>query len=175
MTKKNLLKEFVSYLVVIVAAVAFSLIIRIFIFEPYIVPTPSMEDVLLIEDKVIVNKLAYRFGSVEREDLVVFHSPTESGKELVKRAIGLPGDEITLTNEGRIYVNGELLDEGYVTANSEIIYENKTVVLSSDEYFVMGDNRNNSLDSRYFGPIREKDIFGKLVFIYWPPQRIKRL
>jgi len=175
MTKKNILKEFIGYLVVVVAAVAFSLTVRIFVFEPYIVPTPSMEPVLLVEDKVIVNKLAYRFGEVERGDLVVFHSPVEQGKELVKRAIGLPGDEVTLTTEGNIYINGTLLDEEYIAQDAGIVYENKTLILSSDEFFVMGDNRNNSLDSRYFGPIKEKDIFGKLVFIYWPPQRIKRL
>lgn len=85
MTKKNKLKEFLGYLIVVVIAVAFSLTLRTFIFEPFIVPTPSMEPTLLVGDKVIVNKLSYRWGKIGRGDLVVFYSPTEPGKELVKK------------------------------------------------------------------------------------------
>ncbi len=175
MAKKKILREFVGYLVVIVSAVAVSLTIRIFIFEPFIVPTPSMEPTLLSEDKVIVNKLSYKFGSVQRGDLVVFHSPVERQKDLVKRAVGLPGDSIKLTENGEVFINSILLEEEYIALDANIVYSNETFELSSGEYFVMGDNRNNSLDSRYFGPIRQENIFGKLVVIYWPPHRIKRI
>lgn len=175
MTKKNKLKEFLGYLIVVVIAVAFSLTLRTFIFEPFIVPTPSMEPTLLVGDKVIVNKLSYRWGKIGRGDLVVFYSPTEPGKELVKRAIGLPGEEITLTTEGQILINGQNMEENYFTPPSNTSYQNQTIILGQEEYFVMGDNRQNSLDSRYFGPIPKSIIFGKLVFIYWPPNRLRAI
>lgn len=174
MTKKRAFREFISYLVVIMIAVAFSLTIRIFVFEPFVVPTPSMEPALLVEDKVIVNKLSYRFAQVKRGDLVVFRSPTGEGKDLVKRAVGLPGEEITLTLDGEVYVNGHLLYEEYVL-DSNTVYNDDSIILSDDEFFVLGDNRNNSLDSRFFGPVDQKEIFGKLVIIYWPPHRIKKV
>ncbi|MCG9478817.1 MAG: signal peptidase I [Actinomycetia bacterium] len=175
MGQKKIVKEFLGYLVVVIAAVAISLTIRIFVFEPFIVPTPSMEPTLLVGDKVIVNKLAYRFGEISRGDLVVFNSSAEPEKELVKRAIGLPGEEVTLTNEGQIIINGQPIEETYLVHDNSGSYQNQTYKLGPDQYFVMGDNRKNSLDSRYFGPILNTDIFGELVIIYWPPSRIKHL
>lgn len=168
--KNKILKEFLRYAIVILAAIISATLIRIFIFEPFIVPTPSMEPNLKVGDRVIINKLAYKFGAVKREDIVAFHSPLEQ-KDLVKRVIAVEGDEITLTSEGEIFISGEKISESYLPANQNLYYVNQTIVVGEGEVFVMGDNRNNSFDSRFFGTIAEDDIFGEFVIIYWPPSR----
>ncbi len=168
--KDKILKEFLRYAVVILAAIISATLIRIFIFEPFIVPTPSMEPNLKVGDRVIINKLAYKFGTVKREDIVAFHSPLEQ-KDLVKRVIAVEGDGITLTSEGEIFISGEKISESYLPSNQNIYYVNQIIVVGEGEVFVMGDNRNNSFDSRFFGTVAEDDIFGELVVIYWPPSR----
>ncbi len=167
---KRIFRELLIYILIIFVAVISAVLIRVFIFEPFIVPTPSMEPSLKVGDKVIVNKLAYKFGNVERGDIVAFHSPVEE-KDLVKRAVAVEGDEITLTTEGEIFINGEKNIENYLPADQNISYLNQTVIVGKNEVFVMGDNRNNSFDSRFFGTISEEDIFGEFLIIYWPPSR----
>ncbi len=168
---KKITREVIGYLIAIISAVVLAILIRTFIFEPFIVPTPSMEQTLMVGDKVIINKLSYNFTDVERGDVIAFHSPIEEGKELVKRAIAIEGDDISLTSEGEIFINGERLDEGYLPDGQDIKYLNQVITVGEDEVFVMGDNRNNSFDSRFFGNISEDKIFGKFVIIYWPPSR----
>jgi len=107
---------------------------------------------------------------MKRGDIVAFHSPLEK-KDLVKRVIAIEGDEITLTTEGEIFINGEKIVENYLPADQDIFYINQTVTVGKNELFVMGDNRNNSFDSRFFGTISEDDVFGELVMIYWPSSR----
>jgi len=167
---KKILKEFLLYAIVILAAVILATLIRIFIFEPFEVHDICMEPNLRVGDKVIINKLAYKFGTVGRGDIVAFHFLLEQ-KDLVKRVIAVEGDEITLTSEGEIFISGEKISESYLPANQNIFYINQTIVVGEGEIFVMGDNRNNSFDSRFFGTIAEDDIFGKFVLIYWPPSR----
>ena len=168
--KRKIFKEFLIYAVIVLAAVVSATLIRIYILEPFIVPTPSMEPMLVVGDKVIINKLAYKFGSVKRGDIIAFHSPLEE-KDLVKRVIAIEGDEITLTTEGEIFINGEKIVEDYLPSDQDISYINQTVNVGKNELFVMGDNRNNSFDSRFFGTIPEDDVFGEFVIIYWPPSR----
>jgi len=168
--KRIILREFLSYAIVILTAVVLATLVRVFIFEPFIVPSPSMDPTLMVGDKVIINKMSYKFDSIERGDIVAFHSPLE-GKDLVKRAVAVEGDEIILTNEGEIYINGEKITEDYLPADQDISYINQTVTLGEDEVFVMGDNRNNSFDSRFFGVIPEENIFGEFMIVYWPPAR----
>ncbi len=168
--KKKIFKEFLIYALVVLAAVVSATLIRVFVIEPFIVPTPSMEQSLNVGDKVLINKLSYKFTSVKRGDIVAFHSSIEE-KDLVKRVIAIEGDEITLTSEGEIYINGEKIIEEYLPGSQNISYINQTVNIGEDKVFVMGDNRKNSLDSRFFGAISEKDIFGKFIIIYWPPSR----
>jgi len=170
--KTNFFKEFLSYFFIIILAIVFSISVRIFIFEPFIVPTPSMEPTLLVGDKVIVNKLAYKTASIKKGDLVVFHSSI-IGKDLVKRAIALEGDKITLTDNGDIYINKKKIAEDYLPEDYNITYSNQTLIVKEGKVFVMGDNRNDSYDSRYFGPISEEEIFGKVVFIYLPLSRLR--
>ena len=168
---KKITREVIGYVIAIISAVVLAILIRTFIFEPFIVPTPSMEPTLMVGDKVIINKLSYRFTDIERGDVVAFHSATEDDKELVKRVIAVEGDEISLTNEGEIFINGEKLDEHYIPDDQDIKYLNEVRTIGQGEVFVMGDNRNNSFDSRFFGNIPEDKIFGEFVIIYWPPSR----
>ena len=168
---KKIAREVIGYLIAIISAVILAILIRTFIFEPFIVPTPSMEPTLMVGDKVIINKLSYNFTDIERGDIIAFHSPIEEDKELVKRAIAVEGDEISLTSEGEIFVNGERIEEDYLPGEEDIKYLNQVITVGEDEIFVMGDNRNNSFDSRFFGNIGEDRVFGEFVIIYWPPSR----
>jgi signal peptidase I len=164
-------REILGYVAAIISAVIVAVLIRVFILEPFIVPTPSMEPTLMVNDKVIINKLSYRFSPIKRGDIIAFHSTTDGKKELVKRAIAVEGDTVVLTSEGEVYVNGENIDEYYLPDGLSVSYLNQEVTLGQDEIFVMGDNRNNSFDSRYFGTINESSVFGEFLVIYWPPSR----
>ncbi|MBN2073165.1 MAG: signal peptidase I [Actinobacteria bacterium] len=168
---KNIAQEIIGYLIAVICAVILAVLIRVFILEPFIVPTPSMEPTLMVGDKVIINKLSYRFGPVKRGDIIAFRSPLEEGKDLVKRAIGIEGDRITLTSEGELYVNDEKIEEDYLQPSQDITYINQVIDVGRDEIFVMGDNRNNSFDSRFFGTISGEDVFGEMLVVYWPPSR----
>jgi signal peptidase I len=167
----RVIHEVLGYIIAIISAVILAILIRIFVFEPFIVPTPSMEPTLMVGDRVIINKLSYKFGIVERGDIVAFNSTIEEDKDLVKRVIGLEGDEIMLTHEGLIFVNGEKIMEKYLISGENIEYLNETFEVGENEIFVMGDNRNNSFDSRYFGMIPEENVFGEFLIVYWPPSR----
>ncbi|MCL5069336.1 MAG: signal peptidase I [Actinobacteria bacterium] len=169
--KKNIFREFLGYFIVAIIAAVFSITLRIFIIEPYIVPTPSMTPTLLVGDKVIVYKLEYKLKPVRRGDIVAFYSPIEK-KNLVKRVIGLSNEEITLTKSGDILINDKKISESYLPDNISPSYEDKSYKINKNELFVMGDNRNNSADSRVFGPISLDRVFGKIVFIYSPFSRI---
>lgn len=169
--KRNIFRELLGYFIVAIIAAVFSITLRIFIIEPYIVPTPSMTPTLLVSDKVIVYKLEYKLKTVKRGDIIAFYSPLEK-KNLVKRAIGLENEEITLTRSGDVLINGKKISEPYLPDNVAASYEDKSYKINENELFVMGDNRNNSADSRVFGPISLDKIFGKIIFIYGPFSRI---
>ena len=169
--KKNIFKELLGYLIVAAIAAIISIGLRIFVIEPFIVPTPSMSPTLLVGDKVIVNKLEYKFKEVKRGDIVAIYSPLEK-KNLVKRVIGLEGEEISFNIDGQVFINGDEILEPYLPEGFIVSYENKSYKIGDNEYFVMGDNRNNSADSRVFGPISTDNIFGKVIFIYGPVSRI---
>jgi len=172
-TNKSFGREVLSYFIVIVIAALISILFRVFLFEPFIVPTPSMETTLMVKDKVIVDKVSYKITGIKRGDIIVFHSPVTEGKDLVKRAIAFEGETIMLGTDGVIYINGKPIEKDYYTSNAPPAYTGQTYKIGKNEIFVMGDNRDNSYDSRYFGPIQKTDIFGKVLMIYWPPSRIK--
>ncbi len=165
-------REFLSYVLVIICAIIVSVLFRIFIFEPFIVPTSSMEPTLMINDKVIVNKFSYKFFGIKRGEIIVFHSPVENNKDLVKRVIAIEGEIVRLEPDGSIYINDKKLENDYYNKNEKPVYSGQVYEIGKDEIFVMGDNRNDSYDSRYFGPIKEDKVFGKVFLIYWPPSRI---
>lgn len=124
----------------------------------------SMENTLHPGNAVLVNRLAYRFNLPERGDIIVFDPPFESPEPYIKRVIGLPGDEISI-REGTVYLNGTAIPEPYLRERPAA---RGTWLVPEGAVFVMGDNRNNSSDSRNWGPVPESNIIGRAVFIYWP-------
>lgn len=127
----------------------------------------SMEPTLRSGEFVIVNKLAYKFGVPAQGDIVVFHFPRDPEQEYIKRVIGLPGDQVNIS-QGKVYVNDRLIDEPYIAAQPT--YEGNWIVPEA-HLFVLGDNRNNSSDSHNWGTVPQEYVVGKAVFIYWPPEQ----
>lgn len=125
----------------------------------------SMEPTLHSGEFVIVNKLTYKLGQPEIGDVVVFHYPRDPEQEYIKRVIGLPGDQVLVT-DGKVYINGQMLEEDYI--NSPPAYQ-ATWEVPEDSIFVLGDNRNNSADSHSWGPVPLNYVVGKAVLVYWPP------
>lgn len=125
----------------------------------------SMEPTLHSGEFVIVNKLTYKLGQPEIGDVVVFHYPRDPEQEYIKRVIGLPGDQV-LISDGKVYINGQMLEEDYI--NSPPAYQ-ATWEVPDDSLFVLGDNRNNSADSHSWGPVPLNYVVGKAVLVYWPP------
>ena len=167
--------------VIILVAVLAALGLRAFVVQPYFIPSGSMEPTLQINDKVLVNKLSYDFHSVHRGDIIVFKKPpndtSEGVKDLIKRVIGLPGETIWSGPNGEIFVNGQLIKQPWLTAQAQTDPGPpvpKTVIPKGD-YFVMGDNRGDSSDSRVFGPISGHLIVGRAFLRVWPLSRLGTL
>lgn len=170
--KKIVLKEIKSSVIFILQVVVIAFLITNFIGQRTVVDGESMENTLQDGDNLIVDKISYRFTDPERFDIIVFpHMNGDVEEYYIKRIIGVPGDFIRIDEEGTIYINEEPLDESY---GKEVIVNPGTAidgrVLRDEEYFVLGDNRNNSMDSRYesVGVIYEDDIIGKAVFRIYP-------
>jgi len=158
-------KAFLRDLAVTVLTVVFVLV---FIVQPVRVEGTSMLPRLHDGERIFVNKFIYRFESIERGDIVVFWYPNDPSKSFIKRVIGLPGETISIRN-GVVYANGQPLDEPYLDASFHTRRENLSPVYVRDHhYFVLGDNRDSSNDSRQWGLVPEKYIYGKAIFRYWP-------
>ncbi len=125
----------------------------------------SMEPSVHPGQYVLVDKVSYRLGRPQRGDVIVFNYPLATDRDFIKRIIGLPGEAVTIAG-GVVSVNGQPIDEPYIAAPSAA---SGSWMLSADEYFVMGDNRNSSSDSRSWGPLARQYLIGKAVLIYWPP------
>ena len=150
----------------LISAVASVLIIT-FLYQPVRVEGTSMLPRLEDRDRLFINKFVYRISSIDRGDVVVFHYPRDPEKSYIKRVIALPGDRLRI-NRGQVWVNGERLSEPYVP---EIYRDNRSmaeIVVPEGSYFMMGDHRSISSDSREFGPVERSLIYGKAVFVYWP-------
>jgi signal peptidase I len=125
----------------------------------------SMQPTLHPDQYVLVDKVSYRIGDPQRGDVVVFQYPLATERDFIKRVIGLPGEAVSVAN-GAININGQPLNEPYIAAPPA--YTN-TWVLGPDEYFVLGDNRNNSSDSHNWGPLKRQYLIGRAIAVYWPP------
>jgi signal peptidase I len=164
----------------IVLLVAFALVfglVRPFIVQTFYIPSESMIPTLEVGDRIFVNKFVYRFSEPERGDIVVFKSTEGRDDDLIKRVIALPGDHVALY-EGELYVNFERLDEPYVKyPYTQATFGNSLGALTVPEgqILVLGDNRTNSRDSRFFGPVSMDSIEGEAFAIFWPPSRISLL
>ena len=179
--------------VLIIVAFILALAIKAVAFAPFYIPSGSMRPTLQEGDRILVNKISYRLHDPGRGDVVVFEQgdignpnflrriwntvseglgrPPEGSRDLVKRVIGLPAETIEVRTDG-VYVNGAKLNEPWLRAGINMGITKAPQVIPAGHYFVMGDNRANSSDSRVFGPVPEREIVGKAMFLVWPPSRI---
>ena len=190
--KKSTLREYFESIVI---AVILALFIRTFVVQAFKIPTGSMEETLLIGDHLLVNKFVFGpaatgaerallpIGTIKRRDVLVFKYPEEPSRDFIKRVIGLPGETVELRDK-KVYINGTALDEPYVhflsppsgpselheVTSFDVRERYGPVTVPPDHYFMMGDNRDNSQDSRYWGFLPRENIKGKSLVIYWSYQ-----
>ena len=174
----------IEWVVLIAAALVIAFLIKTFLFQAFYIPSGSMEPTLEIGDRVLVNKLSYDFHDVHRGDIVVFVAPksARSGgiSDLVKRVIGLPGEVVTGRPDGDVYINGHRLNEPYLPKDTPTTFSdvppfcgrppdgNPGCVVPQGRVFVLGDNRTESKDGRFFGSISESSIVGRVFLRIWP-------
>jgi signal peptidase I len=172
-----LLKEWVEP---ILLAVILALIIRTFFFQAFKIPTGSMRPTLLEKDRVLVNKILYRFREPARGDIVVFRYPVDGKRDFIKRLAALPGETIEI-RAGKVLINGTPVDESspfrkfyyYNREDWEFGGEDDKIQVPQDAYFVLGDNSAQSSDSRNWGFVPKKNMVGKAFMVYWPPKRVR--
>jgi signal peptidase I len=155
-------------------SLAISAFIIIFLYQPVKVEGTSMMPGLEDQERIFVNKFVYRWEPIQRGDIIVFRYPRDPSKSYIKRVIGVAGDHIRIEN-GQVYVNDEALDEDYVPSEYADARSYPEVVVPQNSYFVLGDHRTMSNDSRDFGAVNERFIYGKAVFGYWPMEKLGRL
>jgi len=151
-----------------------SAFIIIFAYQPVKVEGTSMMPGLTDQERIFINKFVYRWEAIDRGDVVVFRYPYDHNKSYIKRVVAVPGDTVEIT-DGDVFVNGQKLIEPYVPANFRDERSYSARVIPPDSYFVLGDHRNLSSDSRDFGPVSRDLIFGKAVFAYWPANKLGKL
>ena len=178
----------VEWVVVVAAAVLVALVIKTFVMQAFYIPSASMEPTLLTNDRVLVNKLSYRLHQVNRGDIIVFERPTMEGgdqiTDLIKRVVGLAGEQLFFEDD-RVHINGRTLDEPYLPAGTvtqlapkELAFEGRQCTraepctVPQGSVWVLGDNRTNSQDSRYIGPVSLDVVIGRAFVTIWPPSRI---
>lgn len=171
---KSAIREYIEALVI--SLVLAGLIIA-FIAQSFLVEGSSMEPSFHHGQRLLVEKVSYRFGEPKRGQVVVFRYPGDQRRKFIKRVIGLPGDEIAIQN-GFLYINGLRLEEDYINGPTYGTYSAPTygpVLVPEGHYFVLGDNRRNSDDSRYpdVGFVPKKNLVGRALFVYWPLNQIR--
>ena len=158
----------------LLVSLAIAAFIIIFLYQPVKVEGTSMMPGLEDQERIFVNKFVYRWEPIQRGDIVVFRYPRDTSKSYIKRVIGVAGDRIRIES-GQVFVNGEALDEDYVPSEYADARSYPEVTVPANSYFVLGDHRTMSNDSRDFGPVNERYIYGKAVFGYWPMEKLGRL
>ena len=161
-----------EWAVVLVGAVLVALLLRASLFQAFYIPSESMETTLLTNDRVLVNKVSYHLHDIHRGDVIVFARPDEEPgeiRDLIKRVIALPGETVEASGNS-IYINGQRLHEPYLDVGIETDDFGPTVV-PEGEVFVMGDNRGDSFDSRWFGTVDEERVIGRAFVLFWPVGR----
>lgn len=151
----------------VLISVAASVLIIMFLYQPVRVEGTSMLPRLEDHDRLFINKFVYHFASIHRGDVVVFHYPRDPVKSYIKRVIAVPGDRLRI-DRGKVIVNGEAVKEPYVPEEYRDTKSMPELIVPEDEYFMMGDHRSISSDSREFGPVDRDLIYGKAAFVYWP-------
>lgn len=176
--RPGIIRRFVNLVVCIAIVLAAAWGIRSFVIEPFEVPSASMETTIMTGDRLFAEKVSYHFSEPKAGDIVVFSDPQVPSRVLVKRIIATEGQTVNLVN-GYVYVDGVKLSEPYTQGLSYPLSKTASNVslsfpctIPAGEVWVMGDNRENSSDSRYFGPVDSDSIFGKAFVTYWPINRI---
>jgi signal peptidase I len=158
----------------LIVSLAISAFIIVFIYQPVKVEGTSMMPSLDDQERIFVNKFVYRLEPISRGDIVVFRYPRDPSKSYIKRVIGAAGDRIRI-DSGQVYVNGEAIEEDYVPPAYADARSYPETVVPAECYFVLGDHRSMSNDSRDFGPVNQSYIYGKAVFGYWPMDKVGRV
>jgi signal peptidase I len=173
---KKLSSFFLDVLEVFVFAIAIFLFVYLLVLQPHKIKGASMEPNFPDGEYLLTDKLSYRFGEPERGDVVVFEAPRTDGEEFIKRIIGLPSETVSIM-DGKIYINNQKLQETYLsttllTGSGSFLTEGKKIVVPDEKYFVLGDNRSASSDSRMWGFVSKDKITGRAFVIYWPPPEV---
>jgi signal peptidase I len=155
----------------LIISIGISFFFIIFLYEPVKVEGTSMLPGLQDQERIFINKFVYRWEPISRGDIVVFRYPRDTSKSFIKRVIAVGGDRIVI-DKGRVYLNGRLLREPYVPREYVDMRSTNEIVVPDGEFFVMGDHRSMSDDSRDFGPVDDTYITGKAVFVYWPMDKL---
>ena len=158
----------------LVLSLGISAFIIIFLYQPVKVEGTSMMPSLQDQERIFVNKFVYRLEPIERGDIIVFRYPRDPSKSFIKRVIGISGDHIRI-EQGEVFVNGRALQEDYVPGAYSDERSYPEIVVPPNSYFVLGDHRSMSNDSRDFGPVDVSFTYGKAVFGYWPMDKMGRL
>lgn len=151
-------------------ALLLAMFIVVFVYQPVKVEGTSMLPALTDQERIFINKFVYHFEPIHRGDVVVFWYPLDTSKSFIKRVIGLPGETVEIRG-GHVYVDGREVREPYILPRYLDDSSYPPVRVPPDEYYVMGDHRDSSNDSRVFGPVPQRYIYGKAVFAYWPMTR----
>jgi len=166
-TGNNLRKEIRVWSRDLLIAIGLALVIIVFLYQPVKVEGTSMAPLLSDQERIFINKFVYRFEPIQRGDVVVFWYPLDHSKSFIKRVVGLPGETVEI-RQGALYVNGKNVAEPYVPPQYEDLSDFGPVRVPKDSFFVLGDHRVSSNDSRVFGPVPSRYIYGRAVFAYWP-------
>jgi signal peptidase I len=166
----GILAEFRGWLKDILLAVVIAFLMVVFLYQPVKVEGTSMQPELLDQERIFVNKFVYHFEEIHRGDIVVFWYPKDPSKSFIKRVLGVPGDVVSI-REGQVYINGQLVEERYVPQGYQDVDSYPPVRVREGYYYVLGDHRNASNDSRSWGLVPRKYIYGKAVFRYWPVEK----
>ena len=161
--EKSVIREFLEMAVI---AAVLAILIKTFIAGNYYVPSGSMEPTIITNDKVIVTNFSYYLNEPERGDVIVFEYPEDRTKDYIKRCIGLPGETVEF-KDSKLYVNGEQIEEPYLPEGLEFD-DYGPITVPEDSFFMCGDNRNHSADSRVWGFLPDELIIGKAQVVYWP-------
>ncbi|MBE0429244.1 MAG: signal peptidase I [Thermoleophilia bacterium] len=167
-------RSFLEIVGILAGAVALAFVLQAYLVKPFQIPSESMEPTIGPGDRILVNRLAYRYGTIERGDVIVFKSPQDPDVDFVKRVIAVAGDTVEV-KQGLVILNGEPLIEPYVQAPDSSTFPSRQI--PEDAVFVMGDNRRNSDDSRFWQPpwLPLDNVIGEAFIKYWPPERIGTL
>lgn len=175
--KHNVVRDFFELVILVAAAFAIALLLRTYVCEPFVIPSASMSSTLQIGDRVLGEKITYRSEEPKVGDIVTFTNPEDPSQILIKRVIATAGQTVEL-RDGIVYIDGVALSESYTAGKKSYPIDSHATTLDADiEYpytvpegciWVMGDNRTNSLDSRYFGAIPISSVTSKAVFVFWP-------